>query len=41
VARWLLVAGSPGRPCGPWLLAVVTLGLAAFGAYSIAEARWL
>jgi hypothetical protein len=27
-------------PVGPWLLAVVALGLVMFGAYSIADARW-
>jgi hypothetical protein len=27
-------------PLGPWLLALVALGLVAFGAYSMCEARW-
>jgi hypothetical protein len=27
-------------PVGPWLLAVVALGLVMFGAYSIADSRW-
>ncbi len=27
-------------PVGPWLLAVVALGLVAFGLYGFAEARW-
>ena len=27
-------------PVGPWLLAIVALGLVTFGAYSCAEARW-
>ncbi|GAB2828669.1 DUF1206 domain-containing protein [Actinocorallia aurea] len=29
-----------GTPAGPWLLAVVAVGLAVFGAYSACEARW-
>jgi uncharacterized protein DUF1206 len=27
-------------PVGPWLLAVVALGLVTFGVYSLADARW-
>jgi Domain of Unknown Function (DUF1206) len=27
-------------PVGPWLLAVVALGLVTFGVYSVADARW-
>jgi hypothetical protein len=27
-------------PLGPWLLAIVALGLVTFGAYSCCEARW-
>jgi hypothetical protein len=27
-------------PAGPWLLAVVALGLVTFGVYSGADARW-
>jgi hypothetical protein len=27
-------------PLGPWLLAVIAVGLALFGAYSLCEARW-
>jgi hypothetical protein len=27
-------------PFGPWLLAVIAIGLALFGAYSLCEARW-
>src|SRR3569833_3861965 len=27
-------------PAGPWLLALVALGLIPFGAYSFCEARW-
>jgi uncharacterized protein DUF1206 len=27
-------------PAGPWLLAVVALGLVPFGVYSGADARW-
>jgi len=30
-----------GPALGPWLLAMVALGLVTFGVYSIAEARWL
>ncbi|MEO3786016.1 DUF1206 domain-containing protein [Actinocorallia sp. B10E7] len=29
-----------GTPVGPWLLALVALGLVVFGAYSCCEARW-
>ncbi|WP_106396404.1 DUF1206 domain-containing protein [Actinocorallia populi] len=29
-----------GTPAGPWLLAVVALGLVLFGVYSCCEARW-
>jgi type IV secretory pathway VirB2 component (pilin) len=27
-------------PLGPWLLAVVAIGLAMFGLYSFCESRW-
>lgn len=27
-------------PAGPWLLVLVAIGLAAFGAFSMANARW-
>jgi hypothetical protein len=27
-------------PLGPWLLAVVAIGMAVFGTYSMCEARW-
>jgi hypothetical protein len=27
-------------PLGPWLLVVVAIGLALYGAYSMCEARW-
>ncbi|MFE2379634.1 DUF1206 domain-containing protein [Streptomyces sp. NPDC059398] len=29
-----------GTPAGPWLLVLVAVGLAAFGAFSLANARW-
>jgi hypothetical protein len=29
-----------GQPYGPWLLAIVAIGLVAFGAYSILQARY-
>jgi len=29
-----------GEPYGPWLLAVVAVGLLSFGLFSFVEARW-
>jgi hypothetical protein len=30
-----------GQPYGPWLLAIVALGLVSFGIYSVLCARWI
>jgi hypothetical protein len=29
-----------GRPYGPWLLAVIALGIAAYGSFSLVQARY-
>jgi hypothetical protein len=34
------LAALLGQPFGPWLVALLGVGLAAYGAFSLAEARY-